>query len=279
MSASNFTSEYIRLDRSGPIAEVVLNRPKNLNTMDDGFFVDVARAFAEVEADPEVRVAVLWAEGKVFTAGLDLIAVGPALMQGQNSEGSRAGQSGHLLKLIKRWQESFSKLQQCKKPVIAAIHSHCIGGGVDLVTACDVRLCTSDTQFSIKETKLAIVADLGTLQRISRLTSRGFAREMAFTGEPVSAARAMKFGLVNEVYDTKEALLEGARKMAASIAQNSPLVVQATKHTLNYADEHSVQDGLDQVAQWNTAFLLSDDLQEAVASFAEKRKPIYKSKL
>jgi len=148
-----------------------------------------------------------------------------------------------------------------------------------LITACDIRLCTKEAQFSIKETKIAIVADLGTLQRVSKVTSKGFAREIAFSGENFSAERALRFGFVNEVYETKEDLLKGARKLASDISANSPLVVQGTKFTLNYADEHNTKDSLLQIALWNSAFLKSEDLTEAFVSFMEKKKPTFKSKL
>jgi len=140
-------------------------------------------------------------------------------------------------------------------------------------------VCTKDATFSIKETQIAIVADIGTLQRISKLTSRGFAREVAFTGEPFSADRALAFGFVNKVSPTKEEMLKDARLLAEKIAANSLLVVQGVKVALNYADEHSTEDSLNQIALWNSAFLMSDDLTEAVTSFLMKKKPVFKSKL
>ena len=150
---------------------------------------------------------------------------------------------------------------------------HCIGGGVDLTTACDIRLCTKDATFAIHETKIAIVADVGTLQRITGIVGKGMAREMAYTGKRLTADRALRCGFVNEVYEDKEQLLEGAREMAAEIAANSPLAVQGTKAVLQYSEEHTTQEGLEYVAQWNTSFLQSEDLKEAINAFMEKRKP------
>jgi enoyl-CoA hydratase/carnithine racemase len=163
--------------------------------------------------------------------------------------------------------------------VISAIHGVCIGGGVDLVTACDIRLCTKDTKFSVRETKIAIVADLGTLQRITRICGRGFTREIALTGDDIEASRAYHFGLVNQVYENQEDLMIGARKMANNISSNSPLVVQGTKHILEYSEDHTVEEGTKYTALWNSAFLKSDDLKEAIMSFMSKKKPVFKNRL
>eukprot|EP01116_Phalansterium_solitarium_P013773 TRINITY_DN31187_c0_g1_i1.p2 TRINITY_DN31187_c0_g1~~TRINITY_DN31187_c0_g1_i1.p2 ORF type:complete len:307 (+),score=98.82 TRINITY_DN31187_c0_g1_i1:99-923(+) len=273
--ASQF--EYFRLDRNGPVAEIVLNRPAKMNVLDNQFFDELGRAVDTVQADPEVRVALLWAEGKVFTAGLDLKSAGSVFVS--SGDESHAVQSLKLYHHVKQWQGALSKLHTGAKPVIAAVHNLCIGGGVDLVSWCDIRLASADAAFSIKETQIGIVADLGTLQRIQRLTSYGFAREMAFTGLPVSAERCLRFGFLNEVYPNKEELLKGARSMAEAIAANSPLVVQGTKVQLNYALEHTTDDSLQAAALWNSAFLQSEDLAEAMASFFGKRKPIFRNKL
>ncbi|PCJ64750.1 MAG: enoyl-CoA hydratase [Candidatus Hydrogenedentota bacterium] len=263
----------IRLDKTGHIAEVVLNNPDKLNAMAPIFFDEIKMAFEDINQDPEIRVAILWAEGRHFTAGLDLFAAAQGILGGADTEVSAATKNYEFYNHVKHLQDCFSAAERCRKPVIAAVHGHCIGGGVDLTTACDIRLCTKDATFSIHETKIAIVADVGTLQRITRVVSKGMAREMAFTGRKLSGERALQFGLVNEVYDDKEEMLEGARTMAAEIAANPPLAVQGTKEILNYSDEHTVQEGLDYVAQWNASFLHSKDLTEAITSFVEKREP------
>jgi len=270
----------LRVEKSpNGIAEVVLNRPNKLNIMDFQFFEEVGKAFNELDSDSNVKVIILWAEGKIFTAGLDLKSAIADITSAQKDSDSTAVKSTVFFKRVTELQKSFLAINKCKKPVIAAIHSTCIGGGVDLICWCDIRLASQDANFSIKETQIAIVADLGTLQRIGKLTSKGFAREMAFTGEAVSAERALKFGFINEIYANKDELLKGARAMATKIADNSPLVVQGTKISLEYADEHSTLDGLNQIALWNTSFLMSEDLTEAVASFIEKRKAIFRNKL
>jgi len=269
--------ERIRFEIRGPIAEVILNRPNNLNAMDDLFFEEIARVFTEIDHNENIFVAIIWAEGKIFSSGLDLKAASSSLFDVKDE--SRAVHSLHLFKHIRALQKDLRRILRCKKPVIAAIHSKCIGSGLDLISWCDYRICTTDATFSVKETQIAIVADLGTLQRLSRITSNGIAREMALTGTPISSERALQFGLVNQVFQTKEAMLEAARSTAHIISCNSPLTVQSTKIVLNYAEEHSVKDGLMQVALWNSSFLESEDLLEAFSSFLQKKTPNFRNKL
>ena len=267
------SKEYtvIRLDRVGHVAELVLSNPSKLNAMAPIFFEEIKQAFEEIDADPEIRCAILWAEGRHFTAGLDLFANAGLLES--NTDAPQAARNYEFYKEIMRLQDCISAPEKCRKPVIAAVHGHCIGGGVDLTTACDFRVCTNEATFSIHETKIAIVADIGTLQRITPIVGKGVAREMAFTGCKLPAHRALHCGLVNEVFEDKEAMLTSVRQQAAEIASLSPLAVQGTKEVLNYSDEHSVRDGLEYIALWNSSFLKSEDLKEAVTAFMEKREP------
>lgn len=154
----------------------------------------------------------------------------------------------------------------------------CLGGGLDLATACDIRLCSADASFAVHETKVAMVADLGTLQRLGRIVGRGIAREMALTGRPMAAERALACGLVSQILPDRQTLLENTRAMAEEIAQNSPLAVQGVKHVLDYAEEHGEADGLRQVALWNSAFFFSDDLEEAFQAFLDRRNPEYRGR-
>eukprot|EP00029_Vermamoeba_vermiformis_P003597 TRINITY_DN14142_c0_g1_i1.p1 TRINITY_DN14142_c0_g1~~TRINITY_DN14142_c0_g1_i1.p1 ORF type:complete len:298 (-),score=20.98 TRINITY_DN14142_c0_g1_i1:94-987(-) len=268
---------YFKTTISENIGELILNRPARLNVMDDTFFTEFHDAVKRLDVDPDVRVILVRAEGKVFTAGLDMKWA--TSIFSDDSAPSRADASLKLHKLIKRWQDSFTALEKTLKPVVAAIHGKCIGGGVDLVTAADIRLATKDVEFSIKETQIAIVADLGTLQRIGRIVPKGIVREMTFTGEPINAEDALRWGLVNRVYDTQEQLLTAARSLCKRIAANSPLVVQGSKKVLQYAEDHTIEEGLDQVAMWNSAFLQSPDLIEAGTAFMMRRTPEFKSKL
>jgi enoyl-CoA hydratase len=207
-----------------------------------------------------------------FTYGLDLMAMagelGP-LIAGNNLARERTD----LLALIRRLQDAVSSLANARAPVINAIHGWCIGGGLDLATACDVRLCSAEAKFSVREVRVAIVADLGTLQRLPRIVGQGHARQLALTGEDFDAAKALRIGLVNEVHETPEALFSAALAMARRIAENPPLVVQGTKRILNENDGQTVAEGLRHVALWNSAFLQSNDLTEAFSAFAERRPP------
>lgn len=267
----------IRIDRRENVTEVILNKPDKLNAMAPGFFFEIKRAFEEIDADDSVRVAIIRGEGRMFTAGLDLNEAAGALLgpQPSGSKKSPVTTNMSLYRSIKELQGCFSAIETCRKPVIAAVHGNCIGGGLDLITACDIRICSADASFSIYETKIAIVADVGTLQRITAIVGKGMAREMAYTSCFVDSQRALGCGLVNAVYQDQEALLAAARGMAAVIAANSPLSVQGTKMVLNYSDEHSTADGLEYVAQWNSSFLRSNDINEALAAFLEKRQPKY----
>jgi len=270
-------TEEIRIERHGSVAEVVLCRPEKRNAMSVRFFHEIRRAFEEIDADPALRAAILRAEGPVFSAGLDLkeAAEGILTTSPEKASSSPASSNRALYESIRDLQDCFTAVERCRKPVIAAIRGRCIGGGVDLVTACDIRICSSDASFSIYETRVAIVADVGTLQRITPIVGRGMAREMAYTGRFVPAERALAFGLVTEVHPDAESLLAAAREMAEEIAANSPMAVQGTKRVLAYSEAHGLEEGLEHVAQWNTSFLRSADLAEALRAFAEKRAPKY----
>eukprot|EP01091_Cochliopodium_minus_P005775 TRINITY_DN15674_c0_g1_i1.p1 TRINITY_DN15674_c0_g1~~TRINITY_DN15674_c0_g1_i1.p1 ORF type:complete len:271 (-),score=46.21 TRINITY_DN15674_c0_g1_i1:71-799(-) len=242
--------------------------------MNDKFFKEIGSIFEQIDLDKQVVCAILWSEGKNFTAGLDLKEASSNF----NGEGDEIKQKWELFQKIDGWQKNFESIRKCKKPVIAAIHGMCLGGGIDLVTACDIRISTSDAIFSVRETRVAIVADLGTLQRIEKI-SPSLARLMCFTGNDFTGAQCEKGGLVTETFSNKEDLITGARKIAKDIASNSPLTVFGTKISLNYAQNHNLQDSLNQVAFWNLSFLKSDDLVEAFTSFMQKTPPKFKSSL
>src|SRR5205823_8425908 len=194
------------------------------------------------------------------------------------SEGAGGSEASRRLagyRSLKRWQRAFTAVADCPKPVIAAVHGYCIGGGIDLISACDIRLAAADAVFSVRETKIAIVADLGTLQRLPAILARGYVAELAFTGKDITADRAREIGLVNDVLPDHGSVVKAAAEMAAEIAANSPLAVQGTKAVLAAGEDRSVAEGLDYVAAWNAAFLPSDDLREAMLAFVEKRPPTF----
>ncbi|KAL9649055.1 hypothetical protein ABK040_008432 [Willaertia magna] len=267
------------------IAIVELNQVKRMNAMDKLFFDEMYTVFKSLDAMDDVYVIIIKGsfDCQHFSVGLDLKSVASDLLPSSTNESgeeiSSAVQNLGVFKLVTKLQKAFSVIEKCKKPVISLTHGLVVGGAIDLITACDFRICTKDAKFSIRETKVGIVADLGTLQRISRVCSKGFAREMAFTGSDVGADRALQFGLVNQVFETPKEMMEEAMKIAKNIASNSPLIVQATKHIMNYSDEHTTEEGLQYVRLWNSAFLKSDDLTEAFMAFFEKRKPQFKNKL
>ncbi len=266
-------SEQISLARDGFVVTVTLEKP----TMPAAFFAECEDLFRGLAADRELRAVVIRAAGKAFSYGLDLRAafsdLGPHL-----GGGGTAGPRSELLALIRKLQRSFTEVAACPVPVIAAIHGWCIGGGLDLAAACDLRVCSRDALFSLRETKIAIVADLGSLQRLPPIIGKGATRELAFTGKDVNADRALQLGLVNAVYENAEATYAGAMAMAHEIAANPPLTVRGVKEVLDHGEGKSVAEGLDYVATWNSAFLASEDLGEAMAAFAAKRPPSYKGK-
>lgn len=269
------TFKSVAVERTGAVAEVVLLGPGKGNAMGPDFWEELPRVWTQLDADPEVRCVLLRGSGKAFTYGLDLMAMmehlGPSL-SGDNQAKERLA----LRDLIRRMQDACEGAARCRKPVVAAVHGWCLGGGMNLISACDVRLCSADARFSVREVRIGITADLGVLQRLPRIVGEGHARELALTGADVDAERALRMGLVSQVLPTPEALLEAARAMARTIADNPPTVVQGVKQVMEFCADKSVEDGLRFMAVWNAAFLQSRDLLEAFAAFAEKRPPVFK---
>lgn len=264
-----------KVEKDQDIALVTMTSPNGLNLMGPAFWDELPVVFQELARDASVRVIVLQSDGKHFTAGLDLINVMPRL---KSPEKGHVPTQRHILKTIHTWQAAISAVEECPQPVIAAIHGKCIGGGVDLITAADVRLATEDASFSVKEVKVAIVADLGTLQRLPKIVGEGVAREWAYLGEDISAQRALSTNFVNHLYPDKESVQAAALDMARRIAVNSPLAVQGTKVMMNYSRDHNLQEGLERVALWNANFVMSEDLMEAAGAFMQKREPQFKGK-
>lgn len=262
----------IRVEREGHISLVTLARPEKRNAMTQAFFTRIGEAFREIDEDPESRVALIRAEGKSFTAGLDLGEAATLLQE------STADAREKLRIKLMQVQDTFSALERCRKPVIAAVHGHCIGGGVDLLCACDIRLATRDAVFSVRETRLAMIADLGTLQRMPSIVGHGWFRELALTGRDFTADEALEMGFITRICDSRESLTGQAMKLAEEIASNSPLAVQGAKEVILYSRDHGIQAGLEHVAQKNSSALHCDDLMEAVQAFMMKRKPEFKGR-
>lgn len=260
----------LRVDRRGPVAEVVLRGPGKGNALGADFWREAPLVFQALDRDPQVRAVLVRGEGAVFSYGLDLAGMAASL--GLDADGL-AGARARLLDTITAMQAALDAVQACRKPVVAAVAGWCIGGGVDLIAACDIRLASAEARFSVREVKVAIVADMGSLQRLPRLIGEGHARRLALTGEDIDAERAERIGLVSEVFADPPALLAGGRALAERLAALPPLAVQGTKAVLNDTRDLPLGAGLRHVAVWNSAFLHSRDLMEALAAFADKREP------
>jgi enoyl-CoA hydratase len=262
-------SDVISVDIDNHVATVWLDRPDSLNAMAPAFWTEFPAIVESLGDDDSVRVIVVAAKGAAFTAGIDVKAFAPMFAGGTEDVATRR----QLYRKIKDMQHTFSALADSPKPVIAAIHGYCIGGGVDLITACDIRLAAGDAVFSVRETKLGMVADVGTLQRLPKILDPGRVAELVYTGKDFSAAEALEMGLVSHVFPDVATLHKEAMTMAAEIAANSPLAVQGAKAVLRAGETMSTADALDYMAVWNSSFLTSNDLREAMMAMLEKREP------
>ena len=263
-----FSSDVITIEKQRHIATVWMDRPDKLNALNLPMWDDLPRAMEAVGTDPDIRVVIIAGKGRAFTAGIDIQALA-AVGAGQEGNWEVAKRQA-LYRLIKRLQHTMTSIADCPKPVIAAVHGYCIGAGVDLITACDIRLASTDATFSVRETKLGMVADVGTMQRLPKVVAPGYVAELAFTGKDIGADRAKEIGLVNDIY---EDVHQAALDLAGEIAANSPLAVQGAKAVLKAGENRSIEEALDYMAVWNAAFLQSNDLQEAMLANLEKRPP------
>jgi len=267
--------EFYEVVKKPPIAWVYLNRPDKKNAMNPPAWKESLPIFKDLDADAEIRVVIIAGKGPCFSAGIDLMGMASELSELMEPN-QKGGVKWRLINKIRPLQDTMSCIEWCRKPVIAAIHGYCIGAGLDMATACDIRLCASDAQFSLKEAAVGFVADVGVLQRIPLIVGQGVARELAYTAKLIDAKRAKEVLLINEIFEDYDALMAGAEAMANEIAANSPLAVQASKDVLNYGIGKSIDDGLRYVASISSNIIPSDDLMEAIAAFSEKRKPQFK---
>lgn len=267
----------VRVARHHQVAEVTLLGPGKGNAMGPDFWRELPGVVRELDGDPDIRAIVLTGNGGNFSYGLDL----PAMM-GDLGDGLAPGASAEprtrLLESIRELQAAVSSVADCRTPVVAAVSGWCIGAGVDLIAAADVRVAAADAKFSVREVKVAIVADLGSLQRLAGIIGEGHLRELALTGADIDAQRAERIGLVNHVLADAAAALAAARDLAGQIAVNPPLVVRGVKEVLDYDRAPRVEAGLRYVSAWNAAFLPSEDLAEALRAFVERRPPRFTGK-
>lgn len=272
MSAPEFKT--LAVNNADHIATVAMNRADKSNALNPDMWREFREAFAWIAEQDDVRVVVVSGEGKNFTGGIDL-----SMMFGLTMEMGKIKCEGRKREFLNRFiqdlQDSFTCMAECRVPVIAAVQGACIGAGIDLITACDMRFCTEDAVFNVKEVDIGIAADVGTLQRLPKIVGDGLAREMAYTARNFTAEEAKDMHLVNRVYADQEALMAAVMAMAKDIAAKSPLAIVGTKEMLNYSRDHSVEDGLKYVATWNSAMLICDDTVEAMQAKMKKRTPEY----
>lgn len=268
------TYQQLNVTLDGRVAVIELSRPGKANALDLAMWHELRDAMRWLDATPNARVGILRGAGALFTSGIDLALLAGLPAQIADPCAGRAREK--LRRIILDLQDTLAAIDRCRKPVIAAVHGPCIGGGVDIVLACDLRYCSADAVFSVREVDVGLTADLGTLQRLPRLIGEGMARELAYTGRNVNGREAREIGLVNRCYDTPGELAAGAGELAAAIAAKSPLAVRGCKEMITYARDHSVADGLNYVATWNAAVLISADLPEALAAARERRAPNFR---
>ena len=260
---------FFRVERDGPVALLVMNRPDKANSMTPEFWTELPRIVGALGRDESVRCAVIAGEGRHFTGGMDLAAFASLTGLFQKEPGRAAYAMRDLILAL---QDAFTALERARFPVVAAIHGACLGGGIDMITACDIRIASADASFAIEEINIGMAADVGTLQRLPKLIAPGIAAELAYTGRRFDADEAKAIGLVSSVHADKEATLAAAWRMAHDIAKKSPLAIAGIKRNLAYARDHSVADGLDYIATWNAGILRPAELMSAVQAKMAKRE-------
>jgi enoyl-CoA hydratase len=256
------------------IAHIRLNRPDQFNTFTPEAWVELPAIVREIDRNASARVIVVSSTGKHFTAGMDLaVFTKPG---GLTSQSNDPHLKAELFRAnLKPLQDAFTVLDQARMPVIICVQGGCIGAGVDMISACDIRLATKDAYFCIAEINIGMTADVGTYPRLCHLMPEGWVRQISYTGERLPAPKAQALGLVNETFDTQEAMLDHAMALAREIASKNPLAVTGAKAMINYARDHTIADGLDYIGVWNAAMLSGAHMKEAFVAKAEKREPNY----
>lgn len=255
----------------GKVAQVRFSRPDELNSMVPEFWQELPELIQRLSDDGGVRAVVLSSTGKHFSAGMDL----NVFLGGSDEPGEPGRINANRQLMVRRLQEAFTVLERARMPILAAVQGGCVGGAIDLVTACDMRYASADAFFVVQETNIGMTADLGTLQRLPKIIPDGVARELVYTGRRMPAARALQVGLVNEVFDDHAALLAGVTGIATEIAARSPLAIWGSKEMLVYSRDHPVVDGLRHNAVWQTGAFQPADMAEAFTAKAEQRPPVY----
>ena len=270
-----FSSDVISIEKNGAVGTLWLDRPDKFNALSPAVWAAIPEALNALLADSEIRAIIFAGRGKHFCAGIDLMAGGLDADHSTNAA-SEALANLNQLDFTTRFQQAISSLAKCPLPVIAVVHGYCLGAGVDLITACDVRISAADGQFGVRETRIGLVADVGTLQRLPKIVGPGHVAELAYTGKDIDAVRAEKIGLLNDVYDSFDSAYDAGMAMANSIAANPPMAVRGTKFILQQSEDLTTEQSL----LLNGLFTLmtslkSNDMQESMHAFMEKRPPNY----
>ena len=268
--------EFFEIEIEDHIAIVYLNKPEKRNAMDWSFWRDLPEVVEEINKDDNIRAFVIAAKGKSFSTGLDVLSFTTQVEEFlvPNHGDTRKRFYNH----IQVMQSGINAVYNSNKPSIAVVQKHCIGGALDLISACDIRYCTEDASFSLREVKVAIVADMGSINRLPAIIGQGYTREMALTGRDVSATEASKMNLVNGIYPTLEDAMKKAKEVAHDIASSSTLVVEGVKEVMRYCEGKPMDAGLNYVCVWNSSFLASNDFDAARNGFATRTKPVYNAK-
>ncbi|XP_021065702.1 delta(3,5)-Delta(2,4)-dienoyl-CoA isomerase, mitochondrial [Mus pahari] len=252
------------------VLHVQLNRPEKRNAMNRAFWRELVECFQKISKDSDCRAVVVSGAGKMFTSGIDLMDMASDLLQPSGDDAARI--AWYLRDLISKYQKTFTVIEKCPKPVIAAVHGGCIGAGVDLISACDIRYCTQDAFFQIKEVDVGLAADVGTLQRLPKVIgNQSLVNELTFTARKMMADEALDSGLVSRAFQDKDAMLNAAFALAAEISSKSPVAVQGSKINLLYSRDHSVDESLDYMATWNMSMLQTQDIIKSVQAAMEKK--------
>jgi enoyl-CoA hydratase len=268
--------ECFTVETRDNVAHVRLSRPDALNSMNRNFWRELPEIIRGIDNAAAARAIVLSSSGRHFTAGMDLsvFASGPDL---SDKETGRV--RANLLKTVLHLQQTFSCIDEARIPVLAAVQGGCIGGGVDMVSACDMRYATRDAFFCIQEINIGMTADVGTFPRLGHVMPQGLVRELAYTGRRLAADEARTSGFVNALFDSHEAMLDAVTGIAVDIAKRSPLAVWGSKEMLNYGRDHTIADALRHIAVWQTGMFQPTDMREAFTAKSEKRDPLFEDLL
>ncbi|MAJ80422.1 MAG: enoyl-CoA hydratase [Porticoccaceae bacterium] len=268
-------SEQLSVEKSGDVGTIWLDRPEKYNALSIELWSNIPKALDALSLDGNTKAIIIAGRGKHFCVGIDLF---DGLIPSKSSEEapSEAISNLHQLEGASRFQRAISSIAECPLPVIAVVHGHCLGAGIDLISACDIRLCSSDANFSVRETRIGLVADVGTLQRLPNILNAGHVAELAYTGKDIGSKRAEKIGLVNDIYGSFEDAYKGAMAIATDIASNSTLAVRGTKFILQQSEDLTTEQSLLLNGMYTLmTSMKSNDLKESMSAFLSKRPAEY----